>query len=243
MNNFRDISILKLDDEKILVVACDSAGGIGSKIEDKIKISNQIAGKFTARVALMELLASGAKPISIIDTLSVELEPTGKEIIAGIKEELFIVGIENLLTGSTEENITTVQTGIGVTAIGIATLDQLRLAISQKGDLIVALGLPKVGYQVVEDRNQIADLELILKTLELDYIHEILPVGSKGISYEANVLAKSNQLNLELLNSELDLAKSAGPATVVLVSIAESDLLKLKEDIDKPINLIGRLDN
>ncbi|WP_018247684.1 AIR synthase related protein [Orenia marismortui] len=241
MNNFRDISILKLDDEKFLVIACDSAGGIGSKIEDKIKLSNHIVGKFTARVALMELLASGAKPISIIDTLSVELEPTGKEIIAGIKDELSIVGIENLLTGSTEENITTVQTGIGVTTIGIVTLNQLRLAISQKGDLIIALGLPKVGYQVVEDRDQIADLELVLKILELDYIHEILPVGSKGILYEANVLAKSNQLSLELLNSKLDLDKSAGPATVVLVSIAEGDLFKLKEDIQKAINVIGRL--
>ncbi|OCL26144.1 hypothetical protein U472_09005 [Orenia metallireducens] len=236
----RDISIIKLDANKSLVVACDSLGGIGSKEYDKIKVSSRLVGKFTARVALMELLSSGATPISVVDTLSVELKPTGEEIIKGMKEELAKVGIDELLTGSTEENIKTVQTGIGVTAIGLININELRVGTSQKEDLIVAIGLPKVGNEVLADLNQVADLDLVVELLELEYIHEILPVGSKGVLYEAQLLAESNGLQLSLLENKVDLQKSAGPATVVLVTVAEDDLTSLKL-IDKPVNVIGRL--
>lgn len=237
----RDLSIVNLDSEKALVIACDSLGGIGSKEYDKIRVANSLLGKFTARVALMELMASGATPISVVDTLSVELKPTGEEIIAGIKEELAKIGIDDLLTGSTEENVVTVQTGIGVTAIGSVEIDQLRVGSSQQEDLIVAIGLPKVGDQVLADLSQIADLDLLIELLKLDYIHEILPVGSKGILYEAQLLAKSNGLELSLVKSKVDLQKSAGPATVLLVTVAAEDLTRLKV-IDKPVNVIGRLD-
>ncbi|PRX29861.1 alpha-ribazole kinase [Orenia metallireducens] len=237
----RDISIVNLDSEKALVIACDSLGGIGSKKHDKIRVANSLVGKFTARVALMELMASGATPISVVDTLSVELKPTGEEIISGIKEEIAKIGIDDLLTGSTEENVVTVQTGIGVTAIGSVEIDQLRVGSSQQEDLIVAIGLPKVGDQVLADLSQIADLDLLIELLKFDYIHEILPVGSKGILYEAQLLAKSNGLELSLVKSKVDLQKSAGPATVLLVTVAAEDLTRLKV-IDKPVNVIGRLD-
>ncbi len=36
----------------------------------------------------MELLAFGAKPITIVNTLSVEMEDTGLRIIEGIKKRL-----------------------------------------------------------------------------------------------------------------------------------------------------------
>jgi len=237
----RDLSIVNLDSEKALVIACDSLGGIGSKEYDKIRVANSLLGKFTARVALMELMASGATPISVVDTLSVELKPTGEEIIAGIKEELAKIGIDDLLTGSTEENVVTVQTGIGVTAIGSVEIDQLRVGSSQQEDLIVAIGLPKVGDQVLADLSQIADLDLLIELLKLDYIHEILPVGSKGILYEAQLLSEDNGLNLSLLENKIDLHKSAGPATVLLVTVAEEDVTRLKV-IEKPVNVIGRLD-
>jgi len=237
----RDLSIVNLDSEKALVIACDSLGGIGSKEHDKIRVANSLVGKFTARVALMELMASGATPISVVDTLSVELKPTGEEIIAGIREELIKVGIDELLTGSTEENAVTVQTGIGVTAIGSVEIEQLRVGSSQQEDLIVAIGLPKVGDEVLADLSQIADLDLLIELLKFDYIHEILPVGSKGILYEAQLLAKSNGLELSLVKSKVDLQKSAGPATVLLVTVAAEDVTRLAM-IDKPVNVIGRLD-
>ncbi|GAB6137042.1 AIR synthase related protein [Halanaerobaculum tunisiense] len=236
----RDISIIKLDKEKNLVISCDSAGGIGSKPADKVKISNKLLGQFIVRVALMEVLASGAKPISVIDTLTVELEPTGQEIISGIKEELEKIGVKKILNGSTEENIPTVQTGLGVTVIGMVEDNSLRLATSQLEDVVVALGFPKVGNEVLEAENQLADLDLMLQLLEMDYIHEILPVGSKGILYEAKVLADSNNLNLVLEDRNLDLKKSAGPSSVLLVTCTEDNLEGL-EEIDKPINVVGKL--
>jgi len=56
------------------------------------------------------------------------------------------------------------------------------------------------------------------------------------------VLAKNSKLGYKLCNnSELDLQKSAGPATVVLVSTDKSGLSELKSVIDKPINVVARL--
>ena len=80
----RDLSIIAIGEEKVLVIACDCAGGIGPKAGDAIKVSAEIIGRFTARVALMEVLAIGAEPISLVNTLSVEYNPTGKGIIEGM---------------------------------------------------------------------------------------------------------------------------------------------------------------
>ena len=239
----RDLSLIQITPEKMLVISCDSLGGIGLKEEDKVEVSNQIVGRFTLRVALMELLAVGVEPITIVNNLSVEYENTGKEIIAGIKEELGIIDLDSadLLTGSTEENIETVQTGMGITAIGLAEVKELDLAASQDGDLLVAIGKPKVGAEVLAAAEEIADLKAMKDLRNIDYIHDLLPVGSKGISYEASLLAQINNLKLELKESPLDLDKSAGPATVVLAALEPDKVNKLREEINKPLTVIGKL--
>ncbi|MBM7624395.1 AIR synthase related protein [Sporohalobacter salinus] len=239
----RDVSVIDLSTKQKLVIGCDSLGGIGSKEEDIVKVNSRIAGKFSARVALMEVLAVGAIPISLINTLSVEYEPTGKEIIAGIQEEVDLLSLtkNNIVTGSTEENIPTVQTGVGITVIGKAATEKLRLANSQSGDLLVALGLPKVGNEVLDSLENVVNLTDMQRLLELDYIHDILPVGSKGIRYEAELLAELNGLNLEFEEKEIDLEKSAGPATVLLLTLSEEYWIELQELFDKPLNLVGRM--
>ncbi|WP_129409246.1 AIR synthase related protein [Marinitoga lauensis] len=114
------MTIINVCDNKELAIACDSSGGIGNKQMDIIKVPPDIVGYFTAHVALAEIISYGAFPIAVIDTLSVELNDTGKEIIKGIKKALEQLGInENkIITGSTEENFPVVQTGMGITVIG-----------------------------------------------------------------------------------------------------------------------------
>ncbi|MGB9842594.1 MAG: hypothetical protein ACPLKZ_07795, partial [Candidatus Bathyarchaeales archaeon] len=64
----------------------------------------------------------------------------------------------------------------------------------------------------------------------------------KGIAHEIDVLAKDSKLKLKLIDkAEVDLKKSAGPATVVLASLTASELEKLKAAVTKPVSIIGHL--
>jgi len=247
VESIRDILIFEFPSKKKLVVGCDSAGGIGPKTLDKIKVDGYTLGKFTARVTLMEVLATGAKPFCIIDTLSVELEPTGLEILEGIKEEAMKAGLDpkSAITGGSEKNFKVEQTGIGVTVIGIAK-ENLRIGNSQPNNIIVAIGMPCVGNEVVsaEERHEIADLADLRNLLNCEFINEIIPVGSEGIGYEIQVLSKSSNLKYKIVNqSKLDLKKSAGPATVILASLNRAKIDELKTIITKPVKIVAQFLN
>lgn len=229
-----------------MVIGCNSAGGIGPKPLDRVKVDGYTLGRFTARVALMEVLSTGAKPICLVDTLSVEPDPLGLEIIKGVKDEAKEAGLDPTLavTGSSEKNIPVEQTGIGVTVIGIAEKGLLRIGLSKPKDVVMAIGLPFVGNEVVfrEKEGKIADISDLLKLLGLDFIHEIIPVGSEGIAREIGIVAKESSLEFGLVEQlKLGVKKSAGPATVILASLPEFKLTELKRAINKPINIVGHL--
>lgn len=240
----RDISLLQLNKEEILVIACDSAGGIGQKTYDQIKVSNQIVGQYTVKVPLMEVMSVGAEVISVIDNLGVEYEPTGREIITGIKKNLKLLGKTELLNGSTEENVKTLQTALGVTVIAKVKLAKLKqYQSSNLNNIIVAAGLPLVGEKLLAAKSKAVDFKKFLQLKKLNYLDQILPVGSKGILHELNILAAENNLDFKLKKSkhkfELDLEKSAGPATVLLLSLDQKYLAKLKTEIELPITEIA----
>jgi hypothetical protein len=88
IDTLRDIRLFRLDKKRILVISCDSAGGIGPKPIDRIRVSGYVVGKFTARVALMEALWGGGLPFCVVVTLSVKPEPTGIQVLRGVRSEL-----------------------------------------------------------------------------------------------------------------------------------------------------------
>ena len=241
IKQIRDISLIEIDDNRYLGVACDSCGGIGEKEHDMVKASPVLVGEQTAKVVLAELLSMGFEPMLLSDGLSVEMEDTGRKIIEG-----FINTINQLkyskvhLTGSTEENIKTVQTSIGVTGIGIVNKDKLKYKKSSAGDLCVAIGLPFVCCDVIKNHDKvmnIADFEIISR---LDYVNEIIPVGSKGARYEISELCRCNNLDIKLReNTVYNIEHSGGPSCSCILSIKEKDLALLKELIDKPIEILG----
>ncbi|KJS23594.1 MAG: hypothetical protein VR72_00315 [Clostridiaceae bacterium BRH_c20a] len=240
--NYRDLTLIQLNQEECLVIACDSLGGIGPKSQDKIKAPGEILGIFTARVPLLEVMATGAKPIVVINTLSVEMIPTGAEILKGIKREVEEAGLMDniVVTGSTEENIETVQSALGITVIGKIYISELRLGKSSINDLIVCIGIPQVGGEVLTGKT--ANSKLLLKLLNISWVKEILPVGSKGIAFEADQLAKGAGLDLDLLpNPPIDLQKSAGPATCLLATLDKEYLPELVKIADLPVCQIGYL--
>lgn len=238
----RDISFIELNSEEILVIACDSAGGMGEKAQDKIKVSNRILGKYTVKVPLMEVMAVGAEPAAVINNLAVEYEPSGREIIAGIKENLELINKVEFLNGSTEENISTVQTGLGVTVVAKAKISDLnKFTSSSRNNIAAAVGLPLVGKNIIKNKDKVVSLKEFLNLKRLDYLEAILPVGSKGILYELQILAAENNFDYQVFENTLDLKKSAGPASVVLVSLKEENYSKLAETIKLPLTKIGRL--
>jgi selenophosphate synthetase-related protein len=241
-----DVSVLKIPTGHAIVAGSTSSGAVGPKELDQVKVDGRILGKFLARVALMDVTATGAFPLLLSVTLGVEKEPTGNEIVEGIKREARTIGLDpnQVLMENTEDNFQTKQTGAGLTVVGLANEDELRLGKTMPGDLIVAIGRPKVGQEVIaaEARGEIADLRNVTQLTQRKYVHDIAPVGGFGIASEAKMMAYGVGRQLKIVEVQgLDLNKTAGPATVVLVTIDGERLDDLKALIPKPISVVGEI--
>ncbi|NMA55107.1 MAG: hypothetical protein GX952_04130 [Firmicutes bacterium] len=246
LKKVRDLTLVRVAGPNYLVIACDSDGGIGPKVHDTVYTTGYWLGRLAARVPLMEVMASGAAPLLVLNALSVELEPTGKSIIAGVRAEAAAAGLTDpaAVSGSTEENVPTVATGVGVTVIGVGQEALLKPGTGRAFELVAAVGVPKSAPadDVTSSDRDIADLSTVRSLLGLSFIGDILPVGSKGIAYEARQMAMAAGLNLLLdQGCPLDVNKSAGPSTCVLVSLPENCLPQLAAAVDKPVAPVGQL--
>jgi hypothetical protein len=241
-----DVSILKVPTGHAIVAGSTSSGAIGPKDLDKVKVDGKLLGKFLARVALMDVTATGAFPMLLSVTLGVEKEPTGNQIVEGMKREAINIGLDpnQVFMEKTEENFQTLQTGAGLTVVGFANQEELRIGKTCPGDLIVAIGRPKDGDEVIaaEARGEIADLKNVAQLSLRKYVHDIMPVGGFGIASEARIMAYGVGRQLKLAEVKgLDYNKSAGPATVVLATIDRDRLEDLVALIPKPINVVGEI--
>ncbi|MEJ2635360.1 MAG: AIR synthase related protein [Calditrichia bacterium] len=242
----RDLLITELDNNLMLVVASDSDGGIGPKPSDNVRISGYELGRLAVRVPMLEMLASGALPLFIVDVLAVEMEPTGRDIIRGVREEVAEAGLDGsaVVTGSTEDNIPTIQTGMGVVAIGLVSKNDFRPGSSLPGDTVICVGIPKSGMtdKIHYADPEIADLKAVKTVRSIEGIHDILPVGSKGIGYELDQLAQSAGLSSRIEDPPaVDLKKSAGPSTCFLVSLPAEKIDLVRQAIQQPVKNIGSL--
>lgn len=242
----RDLSIIHLIGDVKLVIACDSNASNGEKVNDTHKNDYNETAVSALKVPLMEVLSTGATPLVIANNLCVEMNPSGKKIIEAMKKELEDAKLWDSiqLTGSTEDNMMTTQTGIGVTVIGIVTMDNYKVGKTQSGDIVMSVGLPQSGVEIPysEKDYDVAKISTVKKLSELEYVHEILPVGSKGALYEANELARTCSCKFKQYDEcEIDLYTSAGSSTAVLVSIRPDNINKLIEDMDIPVFRIGEI--
>lgn len=234
----RDILVISLGEEEILV-ACDALGGIGPKEGDTLPVSLHISARFTTRVALAEILALGGELLALSLTLSIEPYPFLEEAKRGITEELRSIGLEELpVIVSTEKNMKTSTTGLGITAIGRRS--------KRKGEEIsegtlYALGVPAVGKEVLRNVEWIADLRDILLLRRFFPTIPIVPVGSQGIFCEALLFLVGSSLRLHLRPPfPYSLYQSCGPATVILFVSQEKEEA-LKTLVRKPLWVVGEL--
>ena len=244
VRQMRDLTLVELGGGVSLVVACDSLGAIGSKENDIVQAPFQLVGRFTARVALFELLAAGAAPVVVVNALSVEMEPSGRQILEGVREELRHMGLEHVvpITGSTEENMPTKQTGIGLTAIGAIASDRLRIGKAEVGDDLYCIGVPKVGDEVQADDPEMLQADTLRQLARSDVVHDLVPVGSKGVAEEAEELARSAGLECEFdKGCPIDLRKSAGPATAAVAALPTAAAEPFGYMATEPLTWIGTL--
>lgn len=215
----RDVEVVSINDAQYLVASCDSCGAIGMKEFDAHKVPWFITGKLTTRVALLEIMSAGAVPQMLTVAISNEPYPTGDELLKGVNDELESAGLKTLpMAISTEKNMPTKQTALGISAIGVAEKKKLRIGIAQPGDSVYCLGFPKVGPELNNPEDpEVVDLKAIQLLLGLSSIHDIIPVGSRGIRREADQLALTVNSRLHLNPAcTLDLDKSAGPSTCLI---------------------------
>ncbi len=249
IRKIRDLSLIELPGDMIMVTSCDSLGAIGEKELDVVRVPGYFVGRAVTRVSLMEIMATGAELVALYNTLAVEMDPSGKEIIGGISDELMKVGIDPayVLNGSTEENVTTRQTGVGVVALGLVARKELMLGKGAKGDLVLAFGTPKVGDEVAgggPDDPEVAHPSLIKQLISAKCVKELLPVGSHGILYECRQLAQTVNLRFSLdKDVTTDINKSAGPATCLLAVVSANSYKTVEnKDWQVPWQVVGSLE-
>ena len=219
--------LLIVDGSPPLVIACDSVGGIGPRPADLVRVPADVVAHFAARVPLLEVLCSGARPVALINTLCHDMAEA-TVFIDTFRAVASEVGIRpEAVTGSTEENVPSPATGVGVTVIGTLT------GGGRPGDVVICVGWPRSAPhdEVFIGHPDIVPLSTVQALVATGAVHDALPVGSRGIGYEAGQLAGSAGYGLAWLTHPLPLDASGGPASCVLLACDPASVADLRNAV------------
>lgn len=208
----RNALVIPLNERESLVITTDNSGSIGMKEQDHVKVAYDIVGYFSFRVAMMECLAAGAKPRTVV-IQNLCGDEAWEGIVSGVEKGIEELGIENIgITGSTESNFTLLQSVIGLNVLGLKP--NAKGNSSSSFDRLALIGRPLVGNEVIEYPEQVAPLSLFY---ELSMLEDVIvwPVGSKGVGHEIERIRPEWLKSISL--KEVDLYKSGGPSTSFLV--------------------------
>ncbi|MGG1574747.1 ATPase [Fictibacillus sp. NRS-1165] len=214
MKTNRDVTLAELGSDEWLVMAADNSGGIGSLPMDTVHVPYPVVAAFGARVCAMEVMAAGGEPHTFL-IHSFNGEEAWAELVKGTERtfgQLDLKGVQ--ITGSTESNMKMMQSASSFTMIGKATQGTLRLNCTPPHAKYAVIGAPLVGEEVISRHEDVLPLSLFRRLLTTEGIYEVLPVGSKGISHEMEILTKSSAV----YTCGLPMEKSAGPSTCALIS-------------------------
>lgn len=244
----RDLTYIRVGDDEVIVVACDSDGGLGPKPHDTVPVDGVTLGRFATRVPLLEIVAAGAAPVVIVDTLTVERDPTGAPIIDGVLAEAAEAGVpRSAVTGSTEDNVPTVATGIGVTVIARATSGTLRVATARPPFEVVLFGRPMSAPADIfgPDHPEILSVPKLVAALAVDGVVEALPIGSGGVAHEFAAMATTAGGVAQLGDDwPCERDQSGGPSTAALLAVATGrldEVLAALPDLGCPAWHLGRV--
>lgn len=223
----RDSVTIPLNEEESLIISSDNSGGIGMKEGDLVKVSYETVAYYSFRVAAMECIAGGGKPISVVLHNFCGNEPW-KELVKGVQKGVKELGLNEVsVTGSTESNFSLKQSAVGIIVIGKKGADTV-MEVSPSDSLRVAvIGMPLVGNEVVEQSDSVVPLALFQEICTLKDV-VVLPVGSKGILYEMNQLFSNMVIEKVNLLTDVDVFKSSGPSTcfIAVYSVGLEEKIK-----------------
>ena len=129
---------------------------------------------------------------------------------------------------------------MGITCIGMCEKNKLKYKKTSKNDICILIGLPLVGNDVVNNPDKILDIDDFEKLYLCKYIKEMLPIGSRGTGAELADLCEYNNLKIKYSdNICINLKQSGGPSCSCIVTADKQHADKIKNLINKPVNLIG----
>lgn len=202
------------------VVTTDNSGGIGEKTRDIVSVSDRLTAFYAARVTLLEQWSVNAEPTAIL-IHNFSGNASWNKYVQGVKDLFDEAGVScPPISGSTETNMELDQSAIAVTIIG------KRKQEGTDAGQWFTYGSPLVGEELMKSAHEVACIQRLRQALDAQMVSRIWPVGSKGILHEVRQVLDDDSLAVE---SELDLLKSAGPSTVVLVQIPSSELGEAKK--------------
>ncbi|WMX55621.1 ATP-binding protein [Peribacillus sp. R9-11] len=221
-----DSLILPFTESQSLVVSCDNSGGIGLKEKDLVRVPYEVVGYFSFRVAVMECLAAGGSPMTVV-LHNFCGDEAWEALKIGVMKGMDEIGLDLSITGSTESNMPLLQSALGIMVIGKRRNERVMKPILQRK--MALIGRPLVGEEVMKQQEWIAPLSLYKSLCELEEV-QVLPVGSKGIANEWKHLDPNGEGVSAHIRSQVDIEKSSGPSTCFLIAYPEhlEDEIKLQ---------------
>ncbi|MBK5485544.1 ATP-binding protein [Peribacillus sp. TH16] len=221
-----DSLILPFTESQSLVVSCDNSGGIGLKEKDLVQVPYEVVGYFSFRVAVMECLAAGGSPMTVV-LHNFCGDEAWDALKIGVMKGMDEIGLDLSITGSTESNMPLLQSALGLMVIGKRRNERVMKPILQRK--MALIGRPLVGEEVMKQQEWIAPLSLYKSLCELEEV-QVLPVGSKGIANEWKHLDPNGEGVSAHIRSQVDIEKSSGPSTCFLIAYPEhlEDEIKLQ---------------
>ncbi|MDQ0199635.1 ATP-binding protein [Neobacillus ginsengisoli] len=213
----RDVLTIPFDKDNSLIIASDNSGAIGLKDHDLVAVPYDTVAYYSFRVAVMECIAAGGQPMSVILQNFCGNGPW-EELVRGIQTGLDELGLKDVsITGSTESNFSLLQSAVGVIVLGKKPLNKITEIKFSEQLKYAVIGLPLVGMGVIENKNNIVPLSIFQEITKIKDIM-IWPVGSKGILFEMNQMFQNVRFSPEFVTTNVDLLKSSGPATCIIVA-------------------------
>lgn len=217
-----------------LVITSDNSGAIGEKPMDVVSVPDTVASYYSTRVVLLEQLAANALPFEII-LLNFTGQDAWQRYVEGIEKVFREVELPiPTISGSSETNIPTLQSGFGLTMIGKL---QRRKDLNEKLHWY-SYGYPLVGDNLLARLHQVADLKKVIQAMESNDISAIMPVGSKGVRHELQQFTDVDETVLEQL--PYDASTSAGPSTVILVAVNDQQQKELEKIFPNNLNRLTK---
>lgn len=206
------------------IVTIDNAGCIGEKELDEVYAPDTVVANFTARTALLEQWCAGAEPVQILLS-NFSGEESWQRYVKGIHQLFDQLNIPTPpITGSTETNFSSKQSGLSLTMLGTQTK-----TVNTQDCRFFVIGQPMIGNDVLANRTKVAQLQELYPLLKENFIQAIWPTGSKGVGAELDRFVGQSW------TCDMDVHSSAGPSSVVIIAVKSSNVAYVLSKISSTI--------